>query len=229
VVLVGVGIAVLQQTTGVNTVMYYAPKILMSTGEGETASITAQVANGVVSVIGSGFGLWLVGRLRRRRMLITGLVGIIASLALLAGLFWTQVQPRLAAGAVPVAASYAVLGAMAVFLFFNQGFQAPANWVLLSEVFPQQLRGFGMGLAVFCLWIANAAITYVFPVMIAAWGGGPTFAIFAGVNVVSLVFALAFVPETGGLSLEQVEVLLKRRFSPRRRLHNTTFTLGKTP
>ncbi|MDR1635252.1 MAG: sugar porter family MFS transporter [Bifidobacteriaceae bacterium] len=220
VVLVGVGIAVLQQTTGINTVMYYAPKILMATGAGGIASITAQVANGVVSVIGSACGLWLVGRMPRRRMLITGQIGITFSLTVIALVFWTSVQPHLLAGGDPnpanppsAAGSYGVLAAMMLFLLFNQGLQAPANWVLLSEIFPMSIRGFGMGLAVLCLWVANAVITAVFPIMIANLGGGATFAIFAGVNVATIVFSIVFVPETQHLSLEELECRLKRRYS----------------
>ncbi|MDR2378449.1 MAG: sugar porter family MFS transporter [Bifidobacteriaceae bacterium] len=220
VVFIGVGVGVLQQTTGINTIMYYAPKILMMTGQGETASITAQVANGVISVVGSACGLWFVTRLRRRRMLIAGQFGIIASLTLISVVFWTQVQPHLLPGgqANPssppsLLGSFAVLGGMMLFLFFNQGLQAPANWVLLSEIFPMAIRGFGMGLATFCLWIANAVITWVFPMMIASIGGGATFAVFAGVNVVTVVFSLIFVPETKNLSLEQLEDYLRTRYS----------------
>ncbi|MDR2453973.1 MAG: sugar porter family MFS transporter [Bifidobacteriaceae bacterium] len=220
VVLVGVGIAILQQTTGINTIMYYAPKILMVAGQGETASITAQVANGVISVVGSACGLWFVTRMRRRRMLIAGQLGIIASLAAIAAVFWTQIQPHLLPGGEPNPAnppsalgSYAVLGGMMVFLFFNQGLQAPANWVLLSEIFPMAIRGFGMGLATFCMWMANAAITWAFPMMIARLGGGPTFAVFAVINVATVVFSIIFVPETKNLSLEQLEGRLRRRFA----------------
>jgi major inositol transporter-like SP family MFS transporter len=220
IVFIGVGIAILQQTTGINTLMYYAPKILMATGQGERASITAQVANGVISVVGSVCGLWFIARLRRRRMLITGQAGIIVSLLLIAVIFMTQVQPHLlASGEVnPVnppaaAASYAVLAAMMLFLFFNQGFQAPANWVLLSEIFPTSMRGFGMGLAVFCLWIVNAIITWVFPIMIENLGGGVTFLIFAGINVGTIIFSILCVPETKHLSLEELERHLKERYS----------------
>lgn len=211
-VLIGIGIAVLQQTTGINTLMYYAPKILMAAGQGERAAITAQVANGVISVIGSACGLWFISRLRRRTMLITGQAGIIASLVLISVVFWTQVQPHLLPGGDPdpnnppaALASFIVLAAMMIFLFFNQGLQAPANWVLLSEIFPQKMRGFGMGIAVFCLWTVNAIITWVFPVMIETLGGGLTFAIFAGINVLTIIFSIIFVPETKHLTLEQLE------------------------
>lgn len=211
-VLIGIGIAVLQQTTGVNTLMYYAPKILMTTGQGETASITAQVANGVISVVGSALGLWFITKLRRRTMLITGQAGIIASLVVIAFVFWTQVQPYLLPDGNPnpdnppaTTATLIVLLAMMVFLFFNQGLQAPANWVLLSEIMPQKMRGFGMGLAVFCLWTVNAVITWVFPMMIENFGGGLTFAIFAGINVLTIIFSIVYVPETKHLTLEELE------------------------
>jgi len=211
-VLIGIGIAILQQTTGINTLMYYAPKILMATGQGETASITAQVANGVISVVGSACGLWFITKLKRRTMLISGQAGIILSLVLISAVFWTQVQPHLLENGDPnpanppaAAASLIVLLAMMIFLFFNQGLQAPANWVLLSEIFPQKMRGFGMGIAVFCLWTVNALITWVFPMMIENLGGGMTFAIFAGINVLTIIFSIVFVPETKHLTLEELE------------------------
>jgi major inositol transporter-like SP family MFS transporter len=220
VVLIGVGIAILQQTTGINTIMYYAPKILMAAGQGETASITAQVANGVISVAGSACGIWFVRHLPRRGMLVAGQAGVIASLAAIAVIFWTQVEPHMLADGSPNPASppsemgaYAALAGMMLFLFFNQGLQAPANWVLLSEIFPMAIRGFGMGLATFCLWMVNALITWAFPVMIAAIGGGSTFAVFAAINVVTIIFSIVFVPETRNLSLEQLERHLKARYS----------------
>lgn len=215
-VFIGVGIAILQQTTGINTLMYYAPKILMSAGQGETAAITAQVANGVISVIGSACGLWFISRLRRRTMLLTGQAGIIASPVLIAFIFWTQVQPYLLPNGNPnpanppsAIAAFTVLGAMMIFLFFNQGLQAPANLVLLSEIFPQKMRGFGMGIAVFCLWTVNAIITWVFPIMIEYLGGGLTFAIFAGINVLTIIFSIVFVPETKHLTFEELEEKFK--------------------
>lgn len=205
-VLIGVGIAVLQQLTGVNTLMYYAPTILTETGLGTNAALTATIANGVVSVIASAAGLWLVGRFRRRQLLIVGQLGIIASLAAIATTFGLMIQPSLAAGTTPpIAGSYTVLAFMLCFLVFQQGAVSPVTWVMLSEIFPMKMRGFGMGLAVFLMWIANAIISFSFPVLIDTFGGTGTFFVFAAVNVGTVIFSWRMVPETAHLTLEELE------------------------
>jgi major inositol transporter-like SP family MFS transporter len=205
-VIIGVGIAVLQQLTGVNTLMYYAPTILTKTGLGKNAALTATIANGVVSVIASAVGLWLVSRLPRRRLLITGQVGIIASLAAIGITFGLLIQPSLAAGnAPPTSGSFVVLAFMLCFLVFQQGAVSPVTWVMLSEIFPMRMRGFGMGLSVFLMWIANAIITFSFPVLISTFGGMGTFLVFAAINVGTAIFTLRMVPETGHLTLEELE------------------------
>jgi major inositol transporter-like SP family MFS transporter len=220
VVLIGAAIAALTQTTGINTLMYYAPTILMAAGQGQTASITAQVANGVVSVLGAASGLIFIQRLDRRRMLATGFAVVVVALATMALVFWTQVQPHPAAdGSFDPAdppspwAAYAVLAAMLLFLYFFQAFVSPTNWVLLSEIFPHHMRGFGNGLAVLSLWVTNAAVTAVFPPLVASLGAAKTFGLFAAVNVFSLVFVLAATPSTQKYSLEQIEAHLKERYS----------------
>jgi len=205
-VLIGAGIAMLQQLTGVNTLMYYAPTILTTTGLGTDAALTATIANGVVSVIAATVGLWLVGRLPRRRLLIVGQLGIIASLAAIAIAFGLLIQPSLAAGDTPPASSsYAVLAFMLCFLVFQQGAVSPVTWVMLSEIFPMKMRGFGMGFAVFLMWIVNAIISFLFPVLISTFGGTGTFLVFAVINVGTVIFSWRMVPETAHLTLEELE------------------------
>jgi major inositol transporter-like SP family MFS transporter len=205
-VLVGVGVAMVQQLTGVNTLMYYAPTILTTTGLGTNAALTATIANGVVSVLAATAGLWLVGRMRRRRLLLVGQLGIVASLGAIALSFGLLIQPSLAAGRTPPASgSYTVLGFMLGFLIFQQGAVSPVTWVMLSEIFPMRMRGFGMGVAVFGMWIINAIISFSFPVLIATVGGTGTFLVFAVLNVGTLIFSWRAVPETSHLTLEQLE------------------------
>ncbi|QTE31307.1 sugar porter family MFS transporter [Pengzhenrongella sicca] len=205
-VLIGVGIAVLQQLTGVNTLMYYAPTILTETGLGTNTALTATIANGVVSVLASAVGLWLVGRFRRRQLLLVGQVGIIASLTAITLTFGLLIQPSLAAGTTPaVSSSYTVLAFMLCFLVFQQGAVSPVTWVMLSEIFPMTMRGFGMGLAVFLMWIANAIISFSFPVLISTFGGTGTFGVFACINVGTALFTWKLVPETAHLTLEELE------------------------
>lgn len=210
---VGIGIAVIQQVSGVNTIMYYAPTLLEITGLTTDAALTATISNGVVSVLGAAVGLMIVRRLRRRTMLLTGQAGIVGSLLALSVAFAVFVQPALAAGeAPPAAGSWTVLAVMGVFLFFQQAMLSPVTWVMLSEIFPLRLRGVGTGTAVFLHWCVNATISLLFPVLVDTLGGAWTFLAFAVVNVAAIVFAWRMIPETSARSLEELETDFRARY-----------------
>ncbi|GAA4288601.1 sugar porter family MFS transporter [Georgenia daeguensis] len=214
---VGIGVAVIQQVSGVNTIMYYAPLLLELTGLATDAALTATIANGVVSVVGALIGLRIVRRLRRRTMLLVGQAGILAALLALSAAFAVAVEPALAAGEMPpAAASWTVLALMLVFLLFQQAALSPVTWVMLSEVFPLRMRGLGMGIAVFLHWCVNAAISFAFPVLVEVAGGATTFLMFALVNVGAIVFARRMIPETSGRSLEELESDFRARCSAAR-------------
>ena len=194
---VGIGLAAAQQATGINTVNYYAPTILERSGLGVSASLVATIAVGVTSVLMTVLGIWLLGFVGRRRMLVIGFSGVVASQALLAVVF-TLPQSDLV--------SYTILAAMMLFVAFVQCFIGTCVWLLLSEIFPLAIRGFAMGIAVFALWTVNAAISFLFPILVVALGSTGTFTVFVLVNIVSLIFVAKFVPETKGQSLEELEV-----------------------
>ncbi|MGI5466755.1 sugar porter family MFS transporter [Streptomyces sp. CA-132043] len=202
IVVVGAGLAVLSQLTGVNSIMYFAPTILLRTGLGTQAALTATIANGVVSVLAVAAGMWLLGRFGRRPMLLTGQAGVTASLVLIAVCFLFLPES--------VARSYLVLAFMLTFLLFMQSCIATVFWLMLSEIFPLRLRGFATGTAVFGTWLANFLVTLAFPPLINALGGA-TFLIFAAVNVATYVFYLRTVPETRGRSMEAIESHFRRQ------------------
>lgn len=104
---------------------------------------------------------------------------------------------------------YVTIALTIVFLLFFQGGISPITWTLLSEIFPVRLRGLGMGLATFCLWIANFFVAIIFPILLAKIGLAATFMLFTVFNIISLVFAVLFVPETQGRSLEEIELDFK--------------------
>lgn len=216
---VGIGIAVLQQTTGVAVMMFFAPKIFMAAGRSETEAIAFQIGNGAVSVLGAACSLYLVARLRRRRMLVFSQIGVIFSLLAIALMFWKFIQPHMLANgeADPnnpplLSASIIVLAAMMLFLLIQQSMVSPVTWVLLAEIFPSKVRGFAMGIAVFCMWIAQAVVTTVFPWLIENLGGGATFLLFAVVNVAMVVFSIKMVPETKFLTLEELEMKFSKQY-----------------
>lgn len=210
---VGIFLAIVNQTTGVNTVMYYAPKVLGIAGMGTSAAITAQVANGVMSVVGSAIGLILITKFRRRTILIwdVTLVGIL--LLGIALIFQFVIAPHDAAGSVPVWAGYLVLFMMSLFMLVVQSSNGTVVWTMLGEMFPANVRGIMNGTAIFCMWIMNAIITWTFPPMIAALGGGPTYAMYGALNLIIAVVLFKIMPETSGRSLDEIESYMEHMYS----------------
>lgn len=210
---VGIFLAIVNQTTGVNTVMYYAPKVLGIAGMGTSAAITAQVANGVMSVVGSAIGLILITKFRRRTILIwdVTLVGIL--LLGIAVIFQFVIAPHDAAGSVPVWAGYLVLLMMSLFMLVVQSSNGTVVWTMLGEMFPANVRGIMNGTAIFCMWIMNAIITWTFPPMIAALGGGPTYAMYGVLNLIIAVVLFKIMPETSGRSLDEIETYMEHMYS----------------
>lgn len=211
--LVGIFLAIVNQTTGVNTVMYYAPKVLSYAGMGTEAAIAAQVANGVMSVIGSALGLWLILKFSRRGILIFDVCGVGVSLLAIAAVFHFTIAPAIAQdGTPPVWAPMAVLALMGVFMLIVQSTNGTVVWTMLGEIFPNSARGVMNGLAVFCMWIANAAITFVFPKMMESFGGGLTYLLFGLMNLVIAVILWKIMPETANKSMEEIEVYVRKRY-----------------
>ncbi|MGP3769603.1 sugar porter family MFS transporter [Streptomyces sp. SDT5-1] len=203
--LVGFGIAIVQQVTGVNTIMYYGTEILTDAGFASDSALTANIANGVISVTATFVGIWLLGRVNRRPMLMIGQLGTITAL-LLIGVF-SLVLP---AGE---GRAYAVLAMTVTFLAFQQGAISPVTWLTLSEIFPMRMRAFGMGVAAVVLWLTNFTIGLVFPSLVSGMGISATFFLFVALGLVALAFVKRYMPETRGRSLETLEADLKARFS----------------
>jgi major inositol transporter-like SP family MFS transporter len=193
---VGCGLAIVQQATGINTVNYYAPTILESSGLGVSAALVATIGVGATSVITTILGIWLLGFVGRKKMLIIGFSGVVGAQALLA-LAFTLPQSD--------AVSYLILACMMLFVAFVQCFIGTCVWLLLSEIFPLAIRGFAMGIAVFVLWTVNAAISFAFPIVNGALGSTGTFSLFVVINIASLIFVARVVPETKNRSLEEIE------------------------
>jgi major inositol transporter-like SP family MFS transporter len=202
---VGFGIAIVQQITGVNTIMYYGTQILTDAGFAADSALTANIANGVISVLATFVGIWLLGRVPRRPMLMTGQTGTTAAL-LLIGVF-SLVLPS------GDGRAYAVLAMTVTFLAFQQGAISPVTWLMLSEIFPMRMRGFGMGVAAVVLWLTNFVIGLVFPSLVSGIGISNTFFLFVVAGVFSIVFVKRCVPETKGRTLETLEAELRARFS----------------
>ena len=149
-------------------------------------------------------GLKIVDRVGRRTLLLIGLAGNVTSLVLLAVAF------RFAEGSFFFA--MVSLALMAVFIAFQQASVSLATWLLISEIVPLQVRGFGMGVAGLGLWVANWAVAQFFLPLVDTIGGSLTFAVFAILGVVAWVFVRGWVPETTGKTLDEVGATFRDRY-----------------
>lgn len=197
ILFLGIGIAVVQQITGVNSIMYYGTQILKDAGFETKAALIGNIANGVISVLATFVGIWLLGKVGRRPMLMTGLIGTTTTL-LLIGVFSLTLE---GSAALP----YIVLTLTVTFLAFQQGAISPVTWLMLSEIFPLRLRGLGMGVTVLFLWVVNGLIGLVFPILLDKIGLSTTFFVFVALGVGAMMFVKKCLPETKGLTLEQLE------------------------
>jgi MFS transporter, SP family, major inositol transporter len=197
IVFIGIGVAVVSQVTGVNSIMYYGTEILRDAGFQTSAALIGNTVNGVISVLATLVGIWLLDKVGRRPMMLTGLIGTTSAL-LLIGILSFMLE---GSAALP----YVMLTLTVTFLAFMQGAIGPVLWVTLSEIFPLRLRGFGMGISVFFLWITNFLIGLSFPIMLDKVGLSGTFLAFAAIGIVSLIFIFKYLPETKGRSLEEIE------------------------
>jgi len=197
VVLIGIGLAVVQQVTGVNSIMYYGTQILSDSGFGHKGALIANIGNGLAAVAATLVGIRYLDRVGRRPMLLIGLAG--TTLCLLAiGTFSLLMDASLAR-------AYTMLASMLVYMGFMAGMVAPVIWVMLSEMFPLRIRGFAIGVAGCALWLTNFNVGLFFPPLVAGIGIGETFFVFVALGVAALWFSARYVPETRNLSLEEIE------------------------
>ncbi|MBK5480402.1 sugar porter family MFS transporter [Peribacillus sp. TH16] len=197
ILFIGIGIAVVQQITGINSIMYYGTEILKDAGFQTEVALIGNIANGAISVLAVFFGIWLLGKVGRRPMLLIGLSGTTTTLLFIAIFSFTLKD----SAALP----FVVLALTVVFLAFMQGFIGPVTWLILAEIFPTRLRGLGMGLSVFFLWITNSVIGLAFPVLLGTIGLSTTFFIFVALGIGGIIFVKKYIPETKGRTLEELE------------------------
>ncbi|WP_243547098.1 sugar porter family MFS transporter [Pseudodesulfovibrio tunisiensis] len=199
VVVIGAGIMFVQQTTGINTVIYYAPTIFEMAGfTSATTAITATVGVGLVNVFMTVVSIRLVDRLGRRPLLSAGLLGMIVSLVVLALAFQFESAMGTELKWVTVAALFAYIGSFAVSL-------GPIAWLLIAEIYPLHIRGLAMSLATLCNWVFNFAIASTFLTIVDSLGKAGAFWLYAGVGTLGWFFCRTWVPETKGVPLERLE------------------------
>jgi sugar porter (SP) family MFS transporter len=203
---IGIGLAIFQQITGINTVIYFAPTIFQSAGLPSAAiSILATAGVGAVNVVMTIVSIRLIDSLGRRQLLCWSLGGMAATLLLLAGVFY--------AGATGGSAWIAVLSVAAYVGFFAIGL-GPVFWLLISEIFPLALRGRAMSLATVANWGFNLIVAVTFLDLVSAFGSANAFLMYALLSVAALIFVVVEVPETKGHTLEQIELDFERMTKP---------------
>ena len=185
-------VAFFNQLSGINAILYFAPRIFEMTGLGSKAALLQSVGIGVTNLIFTFVGLWLIDRLGRRTLLYIGSFGYIASLGLCAWAFYTENF-----GIVPPCI-FAFIAAHAI----GQG---AVIWVLISEIFPNRHRASGQALGSFTHWLFAALLTLFFPKMVEAFRPEIVFAFFCFMMVLQLVWVKVKVPETKGVPLEELQ------------------------
>lgn len=185
-------VAFFNQMSGINAILYFAPRIFQMTGLGARAALLQSVGIGITNLVFTFVGLWLIDRLGRRTLLTIGSYGYIASLGLCAWAFFTHHY------AIVPACIFAFIAAHAV----GQG---TVIWVLISEIFPNQYRAAGQSLGSATHWIFAALLTTFFPALVSAFAPGFIFLFFCGMMALQLIWVRTMVPETKGVSLEEIQ------------------------
>lgn len=193
ILLVGCGLAVLQQWSGINVLFNYAENIFKSAGFGVSTILMFIVITGLVNMIFTFVALGTVDRTGRRSLMLFGCAGIACAHLLIGLAYYFQLK-----GLAVLLFALAAIGCYAMSL-------APVTWVLISEIFPNRIRGTAISVAVSALWIACFILTYTFPILERNIGTGNTFWIYAAICAAGYVFIHRFVPETKGKSLEEIE------------------------
>ena len=205
IVWVGIGLATFQQFVGINVVFYYGAVLWQAVGFSENDALLINVLSGALSIGACLVTIALIDKVGRKPLLWVGSVGMAVSLALVTWAFFSGGLD--AAGKLQLSPSMGVLALVAAnvyVIFFNLSW-GPVMWVMLGEMFPNQIRGSGLAVAGLAQWTANFLITWTFPMLLAGIGLAGAYGIYTFFAVVSVFFVMRYVHETKGKELEQME------------------------
>ncbi|MBV9803416.1 MAG: sugar porter family MFS transporter [Solirubrobacterales bacterium] len=205
--IVGCGIAIFTQLSGIEMIIYYSPTILTNNGFSTSAALRVSVGLGVTYLVMMIVGLSIVDRVGRRRLTLTMVPGAAVSLTVLGALFVTGNSGR--------SSTWFIIACLIVFMFFNAGGLQLMGWLTGSEIYPLAVRSAGTSAQAATLWSTNLLITLTLLTIINGIGVGPTMWLYAGFNVAAFLFVWRRMPELTGRSLEQIETQLRDgRFRP---------------
>jgi len=197
-IMLAVAIAMFNQLSGVNAIWYYAPHIFKMAGAGAESAMLQTVLLGGINIVLTMLAMAVIDKFGRKKLMIIGSIGYLVSLSSVAWAFYTYGTDFTDIG------STVVLGGLLVFIASHAFGQGAVIWVFLSEIFPNKVRAKGQALGTFTHWFMAAAISWTFP-MIAKISGGHTFAFYAVCMIGQLFWVIYVMPETKGVSLEQIQ------------------------
>jgi len=199
ILLIGIALAMLQQLSGINAILYYGPRILENAGFSLSSALGGQVVIGAVMVVFTLLAIWKVDRWGRRFMLILGASGALVSHVIIGILFYHGVDQG-------ITMLIFILIFIACFAFSY----GPVTWIYLSEIFPNRIRGRAMSIATLMLWGTNALLGQMVPLMLEKFNTAYTFWIFGLFCIPTILLVWKVLPETRGKTLEEIETLSKR-------------------
>lgn len=207
---VGVGIMFAQICTGINTIIYYAPTIFKTAGfDSNLTAIYATTGIGVVNFVMTIVAVFFTDRLGRKPLLYFGLIGVMLSLFALGTSFAF-------AGVLGSSLKWVAVGSLVTYIICFAMSLGPIGWILVSEVFPLKIRGVAMSICTVSNFAFNFFVVGSFPILLHRIGGAWTFWMFGFVSLLCIIFVYFFVPETKGISLEQIESNWRKGIAPRK-------------
>ncbi len=197
--IIGAGMAVFQQLSGINVIMYYSTSIFSQVGSSADTSFTQTIIIGVINFLFTVVALLLIDKSGRRKLLMMGIGVQLAALTLTGVFILTDVHP------------YWILASILVFVAAFASSSGPVVWVVISEIFPNKIRGRAMSVATIILWVSAYAVAQTFPIFNEMLGTAGTFGIYAIASFLSLIFVIRYVPETKNQTLESIEAIWMSR------------------
>lgn len=197
VITLGTLLACLQQITGINAIIYYAPTIFMKAGAGTDSAFWQSVIIGIINLSFTFVAIWLIDRVGRKVLMLWGSAGMAISLGILVAAF-----------AMNKLEGYWVLLAILGYIASFAASLAPVMWVTVAEMYPNRIRGAAMSFSIFLHWSSTFLVVQTFPWMLQNAGGAAAFGSFAVLSVLTFLFVKYFIPETKGKSLEEIQIEL---------------------
>lgn len=198
-ILLACAIAAFNQLSGINALIYYAPKIFKMAGAAGGNALVQSVIIGLVNLVFTVAAMRVIDHFGRKKLMLVGSIGYIFSLGLASYAFFTYGEDFTQLGGLTL------LGALVLFIASHAFGQGTVVWVFISEIFPNRVRARGQAVGAFTVWVFNAAVSQTFPMVAGQFGGGVIFAVYGGFMVLQLLWVIFLMPETKGVPLEDIQ------------------------